>query len=292
MLFPGQTLGGASDGKQKKFLSTFNDDPYQKYMQQMNIQPNQDNVNINASVATPNPGGDGTFSSGGPDGPNDSGGGTDPVPENYYGNGGNSGVKQSPGKRDAPTIDELMNMSPEEIANIFARGVPTDRFLDMYGQYIPEYDQYQEQQREKEYGLTTSGMRDEASIGKERIEGQFRSMASNFGEDKMKDRLVGAMSNQFDLANIGKKQDIRGLQEGYYSDVMESMRYLGEQGAFDPASYERGDERGGETNTSEWADGVNIGDTHVTHGHNGRTWYWNGTEWTINNPNVIVRGGN
>jgi len=275
MLFPGQTLGGASDGKQKKFLSTFDDDPYAKYMKGMNIQPNSVGSNISQSVQDEQ---GAVLTSETDDGTREikSQGSGDVT---YYDNGGNSGVKPSPGKRDAPTVDELMNMSPEEIANIFARGVPTDRFLDMYGQYIPEYDPYQEQQREKEYGLTASGMRDEALIGKERIEGQFRSMASNFGEDKMKDRLVGAMSNQFDLANIGKKQDIRGLQEGYYSDVMEAMRYLGEQEAFDPASYERGDESG--VDTSDWQDGTEMGDERY---YKGQTYYWNGSHWSLTDP--------
>ena len=257
MLFPGQTLGGASDGKQKKFLSTFNDDPYQKYMQQMNIQPNSVGNDINQSVQDEQ--------------------GTVPIIDDDTVDPTTNTNTDTNTKSysTAPTLDELMGMSTSEIAGIFGGG--SDAWMKKYGMYLPEYDPYQEQQREKEYGLTASGMRDEALIGKERIEGQFRSMASNFGENKMKDRLIGAMSNQFDLANIGKKQDIRGIQEGYYSNIMETMRYLGEKEAFNGGGGKQPINNGGDPST--WVGG-NPGS--YSKDDSGRTWYWDerGEFWT------------
>ena len=230
MIFPGQTLGGSADGKQKKFISTFNDDPYKDYLKQQGIQPNpmsQPNVNINANVTNIIPD-DGTGFGGGGGGGNEDGGG---------GDGDNISGNRSYG---APTIEELMNMGIGGIADLFGRNTPfynQEEFLEQYGMYVPEYDPYQQRAREKEYGLTTSGMRDEATAAKERIQGQFRGMNANFNKDVLQNRMLDSVKSQFDLANIRKKQDVRGIQESYYSDVMQAMQYLGEQGAFDATTY-------------------------------------------------------
>lgn len=270
MIFPGQTLGGSADGKQKKFISTFDDDPYGDYMKKMNIQPNPANPiggQPMAKVGIPNPGG-GDIPDGGPDMPGDPGGG---------GENGNGGTEIFPGTPTfgAPTIDELMNLDAGDLGNLFGKGVEgytEERFLAKYGMYIPEYDPYQQKAREKEYSLTAGGMRDEALLGKERIANQFRSMSSNFNQEQLKDRLIGAASNQFDLANVRKKQDVRSFQEQYYGDVMETMGMLGQLGAFDSETYEGESERN-ETNwTEDWDDG-NPGDQKLD--RRGMTWYWN-----------------
>jgi len=249
MIFPGQTMGGNADGKQKRYISAFDDNPYGRYMSQMNAQPNQSQQgnSIQGTSFNMEPGGGEGGSGGGSGGGgvgtgSGSGTGTDTGTNSSTPNPSNNNYVPGSG---APSLDQLLGMTAGQMGGIFGantEGFSQQEFLNKYGMYLPAYDKTQENFRQREYDITGSGMRDEALAGKERIESQFRSMSSNFGEDKLKDRLIGAVSNQFDLANINKKQDIRGLQEGYYGDIMDTLKYLGEQGAFDKKNYESGDQ--------------------------------------------------
>ena len=268
MAYPGQTMGGMADGKQKKYLSGLEtDNPYQKYMSQQNTQPNQ----IQQSVIDGNDGEGGGGSVGmttskEPEPP------TPPVTPDPPVISGSSGYDY--GSNKPPTIDELMNMDTSEIAGIFGGG--DKDWMEEYGMFVPEYDPYQENARKEEYSLNTSGMRDEATIAKEKLQNQFRGMSSNFNQTALQDRMIDSVNNQFDLSNLNKKQDIRGIQEDYYGDVMQSMQHLNEVGAFEGGGGKPKVNKGG--NPSTWNDGGGYGDISVD--DDGNIWYWderNGT---------------
>jgi len=213
MTFQGQTMNGMADGKQKKYLSGLEtDDPYQKYISQKESQPNE----ISSQLVESEPEGVPTGGSG--DGNNGNGNNNESIGYNYD-------------SSKPPTIDELMNMGTDEIAQIFGGG--DKDWMEEYGMYIPEYDPYQEQAREKEYELTTSGMRNEATTAKRRLANQFKTMNTDFNQGDLQNQMIDSVSNQFDLANLGKDTDIRGMQESYYGDVMQAMQHLNEVGAFD-----------------------------------------------------------
>ena len=178
MIFPGQTMGGNADGKQKRYISAFDDNPYGRYMNQMNAQPNQSQQQSNMSSSysssdgkpkNPNQGRNtpygwnalGSGYGGEDDGYSEGDGGTEPTYNN-----------QTDYKK-APTLDELLGMTPGEIGSIFGADVDNfteEEFLKKYGMYLPAYDRTQENFRQREYDITGSGMRDEALAGKERIE--------------------------------------------------------------------------------------------------------------------------
>ncbi len=276
MILPGQTLGGASDGKQRRFISTFNDDPYGDYQKEINVQPNQiqgqqnqiqgqNDINYSMFNSDPNPNNI-----------------VDPTGQNTdFGNNDNQSQNQN---QNAPTLNDIMNMTPGELGSLFGedvKGFTEEEFLDKYGMYIPAYDPTQEEFRKEEYNLTASGMRDEMAIGKERIASQFRSMSSNFNQGQIQDKLIDSASNQFDLSNIRKKQDIRGIQEGYYSDIMETLRFLGEQGAFDEATYgstkPKSPEEVDELVNNAWDDGATTGE--IKYDEYGEPWIWTGSYW-------------
>ena len=186
-----------------------------------------------------------------------------------------------------PSNEELIGMTTEELGQMYAgRGIKNfdaDRFADLYGGSRPEYDPTMENLVDASMVTAGKDLRGQATKAVQGVESNF--MTSGTDEVQRKE-AKDIHENQFmDLVLSG---DVKreSIYTQYRKELQDWFQWLTSEDVFTSEYWDDiagGGNGGGNTTFGDpdWADGSEIGETKESRG---RTYYWNGSNWSLSNP--------